>query len=102
MQRLKKRYKSSCLGGIEILSVCGHIAATLEYLAHELIASQANGDGIEGRPPFSTDSPKRMAIVALLLLKHQGALDLSRRSSAHKLQWDGAAVDASITGLHGA
>jgi hypothetical protein len=56
MQRLKKGHKGRRLGRIEILSVGGHVAAALEYLAYQLIASQAHSDGIESRPPLSADS----------------------------------------------
>ena len=90
MQRLEKSHKGRGLRRIEIFSVGGHVAAALEYLAYKLIASQANSDGIKGRAPLSTDSAERVAIVALLFLKHQCALDLKRCASAQELRWNGS------------
>ena len=82
MQRLKKSHQGRGLRGIQIFSVGGHVSAALEHLAHQLIASQTNSDGIERRSPLSTGSAERVTIVALLLLKYQSALNLKRRSSA--------------------
>lgn len=70
----------------QILSVSGHVASALEHLAYELIASQSNSDGVESRPALATDTVKRVAIVALLGLKDERALNLEGRCSVQQFR----------------
>src|ERR1700759_2689773 len=90
MQRLKEGHQRRRLWGIKIVSVGGHVPAALEHLTNQLIASETNSDGIKSRGPLSAGPSERVAIVALLLLKHQSALNLKRRSSAQKCRRDGS------------
>jgi hypothetical protein len=70
MQRLKKCDKSCCLRRAQILAVRGHVAATLDDLANQLILSQPHGNGIECRSALSTLIIERVAVVALLHLEN--------------------------------
>ena len=54
------------------------VATALQDLAEQLIFGQVRSDGVEGRAAQATLTAKRMAIAALLALKHNCALTFKR------------------------
>src|SRR6266446_2303732 len=73
MQGLKKRDKRRGLCRTQVLPIRGHVAASLDHLADELVLRQPHGDAIERRPSLSAEFTERMAIAALLHLKHESS-----------------------------
>ena len=102
MQCFEKRHQSGGLRGTQVLSIRGHIAAALDDLADQLILREPDGDGVERRPAFAAVAVQRMAVVALLDLKHERPLPLQRRASLQILRGNRLLLQASIAGLHGA
>jgi hypothetical protein len=78
VERCKKRYQGRGLRWAQIFPVRRHIAATLDYLADQLVLRQSHRDTIERRPSLAAEFTKRMAISALLGLKYERALPLKR------------------------
>jgi hypothetical protein len=81
MERLKKRHESSRFRGTQILSIGGHIPATLEHLPDELISGQLKRDCIKRRPTLASAVVERVAVAALLSLKNERSLSLQWRTS---------------------
>src|SRR5208337_4145844 len=69
------------LRGGEVLAVGRHIAATLNYLAHDLIAGQARGGVVERGPAHPTCAAERVAVAALLALHENRALQFERSAA---------------------
>src|SRR5579862_9096627 len=76
VQSLKKCHERRGLCRAQIVPVCGHVAASLNHLANELVLRKARGDAIESRSSFSARVTKRVAVAALLHLKYQSTLPL--------------------------
>ena len=76
MQGFKKCYERSSLRGTQVVPISGHVAAALNHLPDELVLRQSHGNAIQGRASLSTGVAKRVAVAALLDLKHQRALPL--------------------------
>src|SRR5262249_29298299 len=68
-------------GGAEILAVSRHVAAPPQDLADELPASLTRRDTVEGRPALSSSAAEAVARPALLVLEHERALQLERRTA---------------------
>src|SRR5262249_6046940 len=66
MKRLQKCDQGRGLRWIQILSICGHVAATLQDLPHELVPGQPDGDRVECRSELDDNVDQRVAVVALL------------------------------------
>ena len=60
--------------GAEIFAIGGHVATALNDLANELVLGEEKSDFVEGGAAFAAFVAERMAIVALLELKDEGAL----------------------------
>src|SRR6266853_338759 len=86
MQSFKKRNQGSRLRRTQILSVGGHVAAALDHLSNQLILRQPHGHRVERRAALSPLIAERVAVVALLHLKNQGALPLERGPVVQKLR----------------
>src|SRR5215469_3284284 len=78
MQSLKERDQSSCLRWTQVLSICRHVAATLNYLANQLVLGEPHCHAIESGSSLSATLSKRVAIAALLDLKDQRPLSFKR------------------------
>src|SRR5580704_2714968 len=78
VQRFEKRHQRSCLGGTQIFSIRGHVAATLNHLTYQLILRELDGDSIQFRPALSTRSADSVAVVTLLGLENERSLALQR------------------------
>src|SRR5262245_24776148 len=80
-QRSHERDERVDFSRAQILAIGRHVAATLQNLADELIARLARRDAVERRPALSAFTAEAVAGPALLVLQHQGALKLERRTS---------------------
>src|SRR5271168_2843099 len=76
MQGLEKCNERRGLCRTQVLPVRRHVAASLDHLADELVLREPHGDAVERRPPLSAEFTERMAIAALLHLKHESSLPL--------------------------
>ena len=73
---LEKRDKRRGFRWAQVLSVCRHVAASLNYLADELVLREPHGNAVERGTPLPAEFTERMAIAALLLLKYKSPLSL--------------------------
>src|ERR1700741_3672430 len=87
MQGFKKCDQSGSLGRSQILSVCRHVAASLDYLSNQLILGKPHGDAVESRTSLPALVAKRMAVAALLHLKDQRPLPFQCSRAMQKLAW---------------
>src|SRR5437016_8798072 len=71
VHRLKERHECSGLRGTQVVSVGGHIAAALDYLADELVMGELYGHAIQLRPPLPSQPAQRVAVVTRLGLKNE-------------------------------
>src|SRR5690348_9393495 len=69
MQRVEECDEGGDFGWRESGAVGGHVAATLNHLADDLIFGETHRDAIECGAALATEPAKRVAIVALLHLK---------------------------------
>src|SRR3984885_1705317 len=76
VQGLEKRYERRSLCGTQVVPIGRHVTAALNYLANELILRQTHGNAIQGWSPLSTRVAERVAVAALLDLKHERTLAL--------------------------
>src|SRR5208282_683923 len=70
MQRFQKCNERRSLRWTQVFPIRRHVAAALNHLPDELVLCQSNGDSVQGRAPLSTGFAKRVAVAALLHLKH--------------------------------
>jgi hypothetical protein len=87
MECLEKRDKRRGFRWAQVLSVCWHVAASLDHLADELVLREPHGNAVERRTPLSAEFTKRMAIAALLHLKYESSLSLKRRCAVQQSFW---------------
>src|SRR5262247_3387230 len=80
-QRSHERDERVDFRGAEILAVSWHVAATLQNLTDELIARLTRRDAVERRAALSAFTAEAVAGPALLVLQHQGTLELERSPS---------------------
>src|SRR5215813_12315437 len=66
MQCPKESYKSGGFCRTQIASIGGHVAASLNHLANELVVRESHSDTVQGGPPLATHVAKSVAIAALL------------------------------------
>src|SRR5580658_6969804 len=78
VQGLEESYERRSLCRTQVVPIGRHVAAALNHLPNELILRQPHGNAVQGWPPLSTCISKRMAVMALLDLKHERALPLKR------------------------
>ena len=78
MQSFKKRNQGSRLRRTQILSVSGHVAASLDHLSNQLILREPYGNAVERGSSLPAKVSERMAIAALLDLEDERALPLKR------------------------
>src|SRR5206468_10077934 len=78
MQSFKKRNQGSRLRRTQILSVGGHVSATLDHLADKLVLRKTRGDTVQSRASLPATLTKRMTVAALLDLEDERALPLER------------------------
>src|SRR3984885_2567682 len=83
VQGLEKRYERRSLCGTQVVPIGRHVTAALNYLANELILRQTHGNAIQGWSPLSTRVAERVAIAALLDLKHERTLALKRSGAVN-------------------
>src|SRR5271156_640258 len=76
VQGLKESYERRRLCRTQIVAIRGHVAAALNHLPNELVLRQSHGNAVKGWPSFSTRVTKRVAVSALLDLKHKRTLPL--------------------------
>src|SRR6267154_2244177 len=84
MQGLKKRDKRRGFCRTQVLPIRGHVAASLDHLADELVLREPHGDAIQRRASLPAQLPEGMAVAALLDLKHERALPLHGRCAMNK------------------
>ena len=80
VQRVEKAHQGRGFRGRKSAAVCGHIAAAEQNLANHLVFSESGGDIIECRAALTAEAADRMAVAALLLLQHVGALAFEWRA----------------------
>src|SRR5262245_34312413 len=74
------------LGGFDLLTIGGHVAAARRAVAdliNELVACQARADAAQVRSPAASDAFQSMAIAALLVLEDDRALQLQWTTRLH-------------------
>src|SRR5580700_8114892 len=76
VQGLEESYERRSLCRTQVVSIGRHVAAALNHLPNELVLCEAHGDAVQGWPSFSTRIVKRVAVAALLNLKHERTLAL--------------------------
>src|ERR1700733_2106369 len=76
VQGLKESHQRRSLGWTQVVPIGRHVAAALNHLPNELVLRQPHGNAVQGWPPLSTRVAKRVAVAALLDLKHQRTLPL--------------------------
>src|SRR5713101_2583532 len=84
MQGFEKCDERRGLCRIQVLSVCRHVAASLDHLADELVLREPHGDAIQRRASLPAQLPEGMAVAALLDLENKRALPLQGRSAVKK------------------
>jgi hypothetical protein len=89
MERFEKCDEGSRFRRTQILSVSWHVAASLDYLADQLVPRQSNGDAVEGRSSLTTQVSERMAIAALFDLKDERTSSFQSRGAPQKLLRNG-------------
>src|ERR1700691_2276099 len=85
VQGLKESYERRSLCRTQVVPIGRHVAAPLNHLPNELVLRQPHGNGVQGWPPLSTRVAKRVAVAALLDLKHKRTLPLKRRRAVNVL-----------------
>src|SRR4029453_6918170 len=95
MQRPEERDQRRRLCRTEVLPVRRHVAAALNHLSNELILREAHGHGVETRTALAAGAEggtaaaagvaQRVAVAALLGLKHERALSLQCRRAAEQV-----------------
>src|ERR1700691_5768344 len=78
VQGLKESYERRSLCRTQVVPIRRHVAAALNHLPNELVLREPHGNAIQGRAPLSAHVAKRVAVAALLDLKHQRTLALKR------------------------
>src|ERR1700678_2167018 len=76
VQGLEKRYERRSLCGTQVVPIGRHVAAALNYLANQLVLRQTHGNAVQGWSPLSPRIAERVAVAALLDLKHERTLAL--------------------------
>src|SRR6266852_8684551 len=84
MQGLEKGDQCGGFRWTQVFSVGGHVAASLDHLADELVLREPHGNAVQSRTSFSATISKRMAVAALLRLKYERALPLKRGCAMQK------------------
>ena len=92
MQSLQEGDESGGLRRTQVFAIGGHVAASLNDLANQLIVSEADGNGIKRRTAPATLIRERVTVVALLELKDGGALALEGGAIVEELGGDGEAA----------
>src|SRR5258705_1105809 len=80
VQRLKKRHQCSRFRRAQVFSIGGHVPATLNYLANELVFGEVQGHTVQRRPALASSVIQRMTVVTLLSLKNECTPTLQGRS----------------------
>src|ERR1700678_682779 len=76
VQGPEKGYERRGLCRTQVVSIGRHVATALNHLPNELVLRQPHGNAVQRWPSLSTRVAKRVAVAALLDLKHQRALPL--------------------------
>src|SRR5262245_51951991 len=83
MQGLHERHQRRHLRRTQILAIGRHIAPALDHLPDQLVAGQARRHIVERRAALAAAAAQAVAVPALLVLEHQGALDFERRAALY-------------------
>src|SRR5262245_43908075 len=75
-ERSEKRDQRGHLGRVQILAICGHLPATLQHLADQLVVREPGGHVVERRSALSALASQAVTVTALLALHEQRALQL--------------------------
>src|SRR5258707_882735 len=84
MQGLKKGDERRGFRRTQVLPIRGHVAASLDHLADELVLRQPHSDAIQRRASLPAHLTQRMAVAALFDLKDECALTLHRGCAMEK------------------
>src|ERR1700745_675075 len=84
MQRFEECDERGRLRRTQILPICGHVSASLDHLADELVLGQAHGDTIKCWTSLAATLPEGMAVTTLLALENQCPLSLKRGAAMQK------------------
>src|SRR5580700_7930469 len=76
VQGREKSYECRSLCRTQVVPIGRHIPAALNHLPNELVLCQPYGNAVQGWPSLSTHVAKRVAVAALLDLKHERTLPL--------------------------
>src|SRR5215813_58170 len=91
-QRLHASHESRYLFRRQVPAKRRHVAAALNYLPDQLVAGKTRGHTIQRWAAQAAFATQAVAIPALLILQHQRALQLQRRTSVHILHRCGNAA----------
>src|SRR5579863_8282978 len=83
VQGLKESYERRSLCRTQVVPIGGHIPAALNHLPNELVLREADRNAVQSWPSLSTCVAKRVAVAALLDLKHERTLALERSRSVN-------------------
>jgi hypothetical protein len=78
VQGLEESYERRSLCRTQVVPIGRHVAAALNHLPNELVLRQPHGNAVQGWSPLSTRVAERVAVAALLDLKHERTLPLKR------------------------
>src|ERR1700722_120434 len=78
MQGLEISYERRNFRGTQVVSIGRHVSAALNHLANELVLRQPHGNAVQSWSALSTCVAERVAVAALLDLKHECTLPLKR------------------------
>src|SRR5215467_12097039 len=84
MQGPEKGHQSCGFRRAQVFSVSWHVASALNHLPDQLVLREPYRNAVERRTSLPAEFAERMAIAALLGLKHQRPLPLKRRGSVQK------------------
>src|ERR1700733_6134286 len=76
VQSLEESHQRRSLRRTQVVPIGRHVAAALDDLSNELVLRQPHCHAVQGWPSLSTRVSERVAVAALLNLKHERALPL--------------------------
>ena len=87
-QRSEKADERRGLGGTERIAVGGHISASLQDLANDLIFRHARGDGVERRAAEAAFSADGVTVAALLVLEDDRSFSFEWSAVVQISRWE--------------
>ncbi len=92
MQSPQKCYKRGGFRRAQVLSVSGHVPASLDHLADQLVLREPHSNAVQGGTSLPAAVSQGMTVAALFNLKDQSALPLQRGCALQELLRNGIAA----------